>query len=104
MTTTNVRAGEVPALIRRVAEEIAGIFYDDPRSERFRKTASRERDFIKRWWPKHVEQAVEALAMLLAQPGTPEAQKEQIYEAIVEYQIKRQRRLGDTPISMRTLQ
>lgn len=104
MTTTNLRAGEVPHLIRKTAEEICGVFYDDPRSERFRQNAPRERDFIKRYWPKHVENAVQALSMLLGEPGFPEAEKQKIYDAIVEYQTKRQRRLGDLPISMRTLQ
>lgn len=81
----NIRAGEVPLLIKKTSKEIAGAFYDMNRSDRFRRNAGTQDHFVKHHWKDHVETAVECLAALLGMPGTPDNQKEEIYEALTKF-------------------
>ena len=94
MAQLKIRAGEVPKLIRQTAEEIAGEFYELNRTDQFRKTAGTQRHFIRRHWKSHVEFAIQALSMVLGQPGVPEENKENILEAILQF---RQRSTRHTP-------
>jgi hypothetical protein len=80
-----IRAGDVPELIKKTAKEIAGCFYDGNRSEQFRQGAGTQDHFVKRQWKHYVPAAVTNLAELLALPGFPEDQKLVIYEAITEF-------------------
>lgn len=85
MPQLKIRAGEVPELIRKTAEEITGEFYEQNRSDQFRSNAGSQRYFIRRHWKSHVNHAVQALSMVLGQPGIPAQNKEQICEAILEF-------------------
>lgn len=107
MMNVQIRAGDVPDLIRKTAEEFAGEFYDGERTPQFRLAGAKygltEKAYIRRYWTNFVEIAVQVLSALLAQPGTPDEQKEQIYDAIIAYHMlatpTRPKRL-----SMRSLQ
>jgi hypothetical protein len=81
----NIRAGDVPVLIRKTAEEIAGCFYEMTRTERFRTQAGTQRQFIKRHWKDHLGHALESLSGVLAMPGFPDEEKTKIYDAITEF-------------------
>jgi len=85
MALRKIRAGEVPELIRKTAEEITGEFYEQARSEQFRESAPNQKYFVRRHWRDYVNQAVQALSMVLGQPGIPAENKEQILEAILEF-------------------
>ncbi|OWV62575.1 hypothetical protein ATY75_12185 [Rhizobium sp. N122] len=97
-----IRAGEVPKLIKHTAKEIAGAFYDMHRTDQFRAQAGSQRQFVRRHWTDHVPVAIECLTGVLALPGTSEHEKEAIYDALT---IFRERASAGTPsLSMRTLQ
>ena len=81
----NIRSGEVPVLIRKTAEEIAGCFYELSRTDRFRAEAGSQKQFIHRHWKDHLGNAVQSLAGLLGQPGFPEDQKLKIHDALIEF-------------------
>jgi len=81
----NIRSGDVPVLIRKTAEEIAGCFYEENRSERFRKEAGSQKQFIRRHWKDHISVTIQCMAQLLSQPGFDEREKERIHDAIVEF-------------------
>lgn len=81
----NIRSGDVPPLIRKTAEEIAGAFYEGNRSERFRAGAGSPKNYIRRHWKDHISDTIRCMAALLGQPGFPEHEKERIHEAIVEF-------------------
>jgi len=81
----NIRSGDVPVLIRKTAEEIAGCFYEENRSERFRKEAGSQKQFIRRHWKDHISATIQCMAQLLSQPGFDEREKERIHDAIVEF-------------------
>lgn len=83
MAVANIRAGEVPKLIKQTAEEFAGVFYDQGRSDRFRKVGLSQKAYIRRYWANFVPPAIETLSALLGMPGTPEDQKHEIYDAIL---------------------
>ena len=83
--TLQIRAGEIPELIKKTAKEIAGCFYDMNRSERFRKEAGTQDHFVRRQWKHYVPTAVESLAGVLGLPGTPDDQKEIIHDAIMAF-------------------
>lgn len=81
----NIRAKDVPPVIRKTAEEIAGAFYEQTRTDQFRQEAGAQRYFISRHWKKHVGQALESLSGLLAMPGIPDDQKAVIYGAVTDF-------------------
>ena len=72
------------SLVRKTAKELAGAFYEDDHSDRFRKLWPSQKTFIARNWPSFVEIARVALTELLHREGTPEYQKIEIYEALCE--------------------
>ena len=81
----NIRSGDVPVLIRKTAEEIAGCFYEENRSERFRKETGSQKQFIRQHWKDHISATIQCMAQLLSQPGFDEREKERIHDAIVEF-------------------
>lgn len=83
--TVQIRAGEVPELIKKTAQEIAGCFYDQNRTDQFRAEAGSQDHFVKRHWKSHIGLAIESLAGLLGNRGIPEDQKELVHEAILEF-------------------
>lgn len=97
-----IRAGEVPKLIKHTAQEIAGAFYDMHRTDQFRAQAGSQRQFVRRYWTDHIPVAIECLTGVLALPGTSEHEKEEIYDALTTF---RERASAGTPsLSMRLLQ
>jgi hypothetical protein len=83
--TIQIRAGEVPELIKKTAKEIAGCFYDMSRTDKFRAEAGSQDHFVRVNWKSHIDMAIQSLAALLGQPGFPDDQKEAIHEAILEF-------------------
>lgn len=81
-----IRAGEVPKLIKHTAKEIAGAFYDMNRTDQFRRMAGNQRSFVRRHWTDHVPVAIECLSGVLSLPGTSEHEKEAIYDALTLFQ------------------
>jgi hypothetical protein len=98
----NIRAGEVPQLIKHTAKEIAGAFYDMNRTERFRQQAGTQRRFVRQHWKDHVEVAVEALVGVLSLPGTSDHEKNAIYDALTEFNERATERTPE--LSRRSLQ
>jgi hypothetical protein len=97
-----IRAGEVPKLIKHTAKEIAGAFYDMHRTDQFRAKAGSQRQFVRRYWTDHVPVAIQCLTGVLALPGTSEHEKEEIYDALTLFH---ERASGSTPqLSTRLLQ
>lgn len=71
-------------LIRKLAKDMAAAFYEENRSERFRKMWKSRREFVGRSWVGFVDQAEKTLISMLADKNTPEYTKNEIYEAILE--------------------
>lgn len=98
----NIRAADVPLLIRKTAKEMAGAFYELDRTPQFRAQAGSQKRFIRDHWKDHIGIAIEALVTLMGQKGTSEHVKAEIYEAIIEW---RERSKQGTPKpTTRTLQ
>lgn len=98
----NIRAGEVPLLIRKTAEEVAGAFYDMNRTDKFRQYAGTQRRFVRQCWKDHLGTAIELLSALLGENGRSEHEKAAIYDALIEF---RERSENGTPkLSVRSLQ
>ena len=108
MSRSLIRAGDVPALIRKTAEEFAGEFYDGERTPKFRLAGAKygltEKAYIRRYWTNFVEIAIQVLAHILEQPSTPEEQKREIYDAILDYRERSRLSTANLPITFRRLQ
>lgn len=89
------------ALIRRTAKDLAGKFYEGQmqfehkqllenvykqRSDRFRKGAGPQKDYIAQYWPKFVPAARSILAQMLTMPGYNDHIKAEIYDALLKDQ------------------
>lgn len=73
-------------LIRMMAKEIAGEFYDGyQRSLRFRTENPDQDKFVAEHWPHYVQEAKKALTMLMVQPNTPQHQKDAIEAELIEH-------------------
>lgn len=77
-------------LIRRTAKDIAGAFYEQNRTERFRKAWPDQRAYIAKCWPHFVVTAKDTLLELLRRPSTPQHHKQQIYDAFLEDSRRRE--------------
>ena len=71
-------------LVRRTAKDIAGAFYEQNRTDRFRKFWPDQDQYIARNWPDFVEEARSTLAGLLGQKTTSEHLKREIFDALQE--------------------
>ena len=72
-------------LIRMMAKEIAGAFYDGhQRSLRFRTENPDQDTFVSQHWPHYVQAAKGALTDLLVRPDTPQHQKDAIEAELIE--------------------
>lgn len=79
----NIRAGDVPDLIRKTAEEFCGEFYDGPRTDKFRHIGITQKAFVRRYWTNYVSSAVAVLSQMLGMDGFDEDEKAKIYDALV---------------------
>lgn len=90
---------DIPLLMRRTAEDLAGAFHDeqledarfstdDPtrhRSQRFRAHWGRDsRRYVRLNWPTFVPMAREILGAMLTRAGVGITMKDAIYEAFIE--------------------
>lgn len=72
-------------LIRLTAKDLAGAFYEEDRSDRFRKLWPDVRQFTARNWPNFVPMARAILTgMLDPHSNTVQSLKDEIYEALIE--------------------
>lgn len=73
-------------LIRLMAKEIAGAFYDGhQRSLRFRAENPDQDKFVADYWTHYVQPAKTALVELMVRPDTPQHQKDAIEAELVEH-------------------
>jgi hypothetical protein len=78
-------------LIRLQAKEMAGQFYEmNQRSLRFRVDNPDQDQYVAKHWPHFVDVGIQCLTALLAQPDTPQHQKDMIYEEITDHWNKSQ--------------
>ena len=98
----NIRSGEVPLLIRKTAEEVAGAFFEMNRTDKFRQYAGTQRRFVRQCWKDHLPVAIDLLAALLDDKGRSEHEKNAIYDALIEFRERSQ--AGTPKLSVRSLQ
>lgn len=73
-------------LIRMMAKEIAGAFYEGhQRSLRFRLENPDQDQFVANHWPHYVQPAKSALVELMVRPDTPQHQKDAIEDELIEH-------------------
>lgn len=73
-------------LIRMMAKEVAGAFYDGhQRSLRFRVENPDQDKFVAEHWPHYVQEAKKALTELMLRPDTPQHQKDAIEDELIEH-------------------
>lgn len=73
-------------LIRMMAKEVAGAFYDGhQRSLRFRVENPDQDAFVNQHWPHYVDEAKKALVELMTRPDTPQHQKDAIEDELIEH-------------------
>ena len=83
--------------IRMMAKELAGKFYEDNRSEPFRRTFPTLKAYMRgQWhqngdivinkpgWMYHIDLARKVLGTMLSQPNVSAIMKERIYEALLD--------------------
>ncbi len=78
----------VHELVATTAKEIAGVYYENAASNgrhgnTFYEAFPDQATFVKRQWPMFVMTAKEIMTSMLGNPGTPEAQKQDIYHALL---------------------
>lgn len=86
-------AGKVSKLVKNTAKEMAGAFYDGQdmfhdgrvsRSQLFRIKAMTQREFVATYWRDFIVLARNALAQMLNEAGRSTADKDLIYDALLE--------------------
>jgi len=71
-------------LLRTTAKEMCAAFYEGcERSPRFREDAPPLKAFVMEHWPKYLAVARTTLAVMLRSPGRSEAEKAEIYDALL---------------------
>lgn len=70
--------------IRMTAKDLAGAYWEDDHSERFRKVWPNVKIFIARNWPTFVPMAKEILVAMLNDKSTTQSIKDGIYDALVD--------------------
>lgn len=82
----------VDPLIKETAKGIAGAFFDNQdvfgdsryqRTDNFRELEKSQKMFVNKHWPEFVKLARSTLGHLLKEPGRSEADKMQIYDALL---------------------
>ena len=85
MTLQGTRVTDrVPRLLRQTAKELAGAFYEESRSERFRSNFPTWKKFVGLHWPDFVPPAREILLTMLSNPMTTEHVKKEIYDCVTQ--------------------
>lgn len=88
-----MRFGRQTRLVKNTAKEMAGAFYDGQdmfhdgrmsRTEKFRIKAGTQAQFVETYWRDFVVLARKTLAQMLADPGRPQADKDAIYDALLQ--------------------
>lgn len=73
-------------MLAETAKEMAACFYEElAHDNEFYAFYPKQKEFIKREWKKFITPAKATLAQMLANPMTPEWQKEQIFDALVKH-------------------
>lgn len=73
-------------LIRMMAKEVAGAFYEGhQRSLRFRVENPDQDAYVAQAWPHFVDEAKRALIQLMTRPDTPRHQQEAIERELIEH-------------------
>lgn len=73
-------------LIRMMAKEVAGAFYDGhQRSLRFRIENPDQDKFVAQHWPHYVQEGKKALVDLMMRADTPQHMKDAIAEELIEH-------------------
>lgn len=80
----HVMPEDVPVLIRKTSEEIAGAFFEEERSLRFRGRWKSQKVYVKLNWASFVPVARKVLTHMLDRDDVSLAQKEEIYEAFLQ--------------------
>jgi hypothetical protein len=71
-------------LIEKTALELAAVFYEAGRSSGLKSKHKDARSYAKAYLIKFIPKAVDLLMDILANPATPQAQKDAIYDALME--------------------
>ena len=66
------------------AKEMAGCFYDQERSETFRRTWPSQEEYVDMKWAHFVPAVREVYSELLGRPNIDPAEKEAMYEALID--------------------
>lgn len=83
-------------LIRKTAKDLAGAFYEEDHSERFRKMWPDVRQFIGRNWPDFVVMARTVLVDMLRRKDVSQDHKDTIFEALQEDARRSQRQTAQS--------
>jgi hypothetical protein len=80
-------------LVKETAKELAGAFFDNvdvfhdgrvERTMRFRAECPDAETFVRRYWKDFVVVARKVLAHMLTEPGRSQAEKDEIYDALLK--------------------
>lgn len=77
-------------LVRLMAKEIAGIYYDQERNDVFRIMNPVQDAYVAKNWPHFVDLARQALVLSLQDATVPEYKKDQIMDALREHSMRAQ--------------
>lgn len=80
--------------VEYLARQFAGVFFEQNRSKKFRLlwgTSDKQQDrYIDHNWKSFIAPAREVMVKMLANPATPQDQKDMIYEALCQENIVQQ--------------
>ena len=74
--------------IREVAKDLAGAYYEMDRSPDFRVNFPTVQGYIMTSWHKFIDAARQAMGEALMDKNVPEDQKQKIYDALMEENIR----------------
>lgn len=89
----NAPAGKSSKLVRETAKGIAGAFFEGgdifnngsmSRTTKFRIKARNQDEFVRTYWHDFVPLARQQLGKMLAMPGVSQADKDAIYDALLQ--------------------
>lgn len=81
---------------RMTAKDLAGAYWEDDHSDRFRKMWPNAKTFIGRNWPTFVPMAKEIMVGMLNDPNTTQRIKDAVYDALVDENSRNANRKGAT--------
>lgn len=98
---TTKQCGDLMRMLCHDAEQIAGVFHGENRSDKFRANWPDEDLFVKANWKTFVAAARSMYAERLADPHTPEADKKKIHQCLVLQAMLAQGEEGDNRLQLR---